>query len=223
MYSFLSALIIYDDLSKQAVAYRQMSLLLRRPPGREAYPGDVFYLHSRLLERAAKMNEKFGGGSLTALPIIETQGGDVSAYIPTNVSLQHDLPPYSRISPSSRSFPLRTVRSSWRLNSSSVVFVPLSTLVSLSLGLVLLPRRKGLLGSPVSFVIYHCVLSKIMKKFAGSLKLYLAQYREVAAFAQFGSDLDASTRFLLARGARLTELLSRSNIAILEHLLTLVK
>ncbi|KAI0305980.1 ATP synthase F1 alpha subunit [Multifurca ochricompacta] len=159
------ALIIYDDLSKQAVAYRQMSLLLRRPPGREAYPGDVFYLHSRLLERAAKMNDKFGGGSLTALPIIETQGGDVSAYIPTNIFLEAEL------------F-FRGVRPA--IN------------VGLSVSRV---------GSAAQ--------TKIMKKFAGSLKLYLAQYREVAAFAQFGSDLDASTRFLLARGARLTELLKQ--------------
>ncbi|KAH9924723.1 P-loop containing nucleoside triphosphate hydrolase protein [Fomitopsis serialis] len=155
------ALIIYDDLSKQAVAYRQMSLLLRRPPGREAYPGDVFYLHSRLLERAAKMSEKFGGGSLTALPIIETQGGDVSAYIPTNAELF-----------------FRGVRPA--IN------------VGLSVSRV---------GSAAQ--------TKVMKKFAGSLKLYLAQYREVAAFAQFGSDLDASTRFLLSRGARLTELLKQ--------------
>jgi len=167
------ALIIYDDLSKQAVAYRQMSLLLRRPPGREAYPGDVFYLHSRLLERAAKMNEKFGGGSLTALPIIETQGGDVSAYIPTNVISITD----GQIFLEAELF-FRGVRPA--IN------------VGLSVSRV---------GSAAQ--------TKIMKKFAGSLKLYLAQYREVAAFAQFGSDLDASTRFLLARGARLTELLKQ--------------
>ncbi|KAG5721325.1 hypothetical protein E4T56_gene17093, partial [Termitomyces sp. T112] len=152
------ALIIYDDLSKQAVAYRQMSLLLRRPPGREAYPGDVFYLHSRLLERAAKMSDKFGGGSLTALPIIETQGGDVSAYIPTNVISITD----GQIFLEAELF-FRGVRPA--IN------------VGLSVSRV---------GSAAQ--------TKIMKKFAGSLKLYLAQYREVAAFAQFGSDLDASTR-----------------------------
>ncbi|CAL1714835.1 unnamed protein product [Somion occarium] len=167
------ALIVYDDLSKQAVAYRQMSLLLRRPPGREAYPGDVFYLHSRLLERAAKMNENFGGGSLTALPIIETQGGDVSAYIPTNVISITD----GQIFLEAELF-FRGVRPA--IN------------VGLSVSRV---------GSAAQ--------TKIMKKFAGSLKLYLAQYREVAAFAQFGSDLDASTRFLLSRGARLTELLKQ--------------
>ncbi|KAL7414713.1 ATP synthase F1 alpha subunit [Mrakia frigida] len=167
------ACIIYDDLSKQAVAYRQMSLLLRRPPGREAYPGDVFYLHSRLLERAAKMSEKFGGGSLTALPIIETQGGDVSAYIPTNV-------------------------------------------ISITDGQVFLEAElffKGVrpainVGLSVSRV-GSAAQTKIMKAVAGSLKLYLAQFREVAAFAQFGSDLDASTRFLLSRGSRLTELLKQ--------------
>ncbi|RXW23052.1 hypothetical protein EST38_g2824 [Candolleomyces aberdarensis] len=167
------ALIVYDDLSKQAVAYRQMSLLLRRPPGREAYPGDVFYLHSRLLERAAKMSDKFGGGSLTALPIIETQGGDVSAYIPTNVISITD----GQIFLEAELF-FRGVRPA--IN------------VGLSVSRV---------GSAAQ--------TKIMKKFAGSLKLYLAQYREVAAFAQFGSDLDASTRFLLNRGARLTELLKQ--------------
>jgi len=134
-------LIIYDDLSKQAVAYRQMSLLLRRPPGREAYPGDVFYLHSRLLERAAKMNDKFGGGSLTALPIIETQGGDVSAYIPTNVGLLSFFE-FNISSASFRSFLSLTVRSSWKLSSSSVVSVPPSTSVFPSLVSVLLPKRK---------------------------------------------------------------------------------
>ncbi|ODN74461.1 ATP synthase subunit alpha, mitochondrial, variant [Cryptococcus amylolentus CBS 6039] len=167
------ALIIYDDLSKQAVAYRQMSLLLRRPPGREAYPGDVFYLHSRLLERAAKMNESLGAGSLTALPIIETQGGDVSAYIPTNV-------------------------------------------ISITDGQIFLEAElffKGVrpainVGLSVSRV-GSAAQTKLMKSVAGSLKLYLAQYREVAAFAQFGSDLDASTRYLLNRGARLTELLKQ--------------
>ncbi|KAF8202372.1 P-loop containing nucleoside triphosphate hydrolase protein [Pholiota molesta] len=170
---WVNALIVYDDLSKQAVAYRQMSLLLRRPPGREAYPGDVFYLHSRLLERAAKMSDKFGGGSLTALPIIETQGGDVSAYIPTNVISITD----GQIFLEAELF-FRGVRPA--IN------------VGLSVSRV---------GSAAQ--------TKIMKKFAGSLKLYLAQYREVAAFAQFGSDLDASTRFLLSRGARLTELLKQ--------------
>lgn len=167
------ALIIYDDLSKQAVAYRQMSLLLRRPPGREAYPGDVFYLHSRLLERAAKMNESCGSGSLTALPIIETQGGDVSAYIPTNV-------------------------------------------ISITDGQIFLEAElffKGIrpainVGLSVSRVGSAAQI-KAMKQVAGSLKLFLAQYREVAAFAQFGSDLDASTQFLLNRGARLTELLKQ--------------
>ncbi|KAI7860504.1 ATP synthase subunit alpha [Circinella umbellata] len=167
------SLIIYDDLSKQAVAYRQMSLLLRRPPGREAYPGDVFYLHSRLLERAAKMNKSFGYGSMTALPIIETQGGDVSAYIPTNV-------------------------------------------ISITDGQIFLEAElffKGIrpainVGLSVSRV-GSAAQTKAMKQVAGSLKLFLAQYREVAAFAQFGSDLDASTQFLLNRGARLTELLKQ--------------
>ncbi|KAK7191557.1 Alpha subunit of the F1 sector of mitochondrial F1F0 ATP synthase [Paraphaeosphaeria sporulosa] len=167
------ALIIYDDLSKQAVAYRQMSLLLRRPPGREAYPGDVFYLHSRLLERAAKMNDKLGGGSLTALPIIETQGGDVSAYIPTNV-------------------------------------------ISITDGQIFLEAElfyKGVrpainVGLSVSRVGSAAQL-KAMKQVAGSLKLFLAQYREVAAFAQFGSDLDAATKQTLNRGERLTELLKQ--------------
>lgn len=167
------SLIIYDDLSKQAVAYRQMSLLLRRPPGREAYPGDVFYLHSRLLERAAKMNKSFGYGSMTALPIIETQGGDVSAYIPTNV-------------------------------------------ISITDGQIFLEAElffKGIrpainVGLSVSRV-GSAAQTKAMKQVAGSMKLFLAQYREVAAFAQFGSDLDASTQFLLNRGARLTELLKQ--------------
>ncbi|KAJ9484818.1 hypothetical protein VN97_g8538 [Penicillium thymicola] len=167
------AVIIYDDLSKQAVAYRQMSLLLRRPPGREAYPGDVFYLHSRLLERAAKMNKTHGAGSLTALPIIETQGGDVSAYIPTNV-------------------------------------------ISITDGQIFLEAElfyKGIrpainVGLSVSRV-GSAAQVKAMKQVAGSLKLFLAQYREVAAFAQFGSDLDASTKQTLARGERLTELLKQ--------------
>ncbi|KAM7199299.1 P-loop containing nucleoside triphosphate hydrolase protein [Rhypophila sp. PSN 637] len=167
------SLVIYDDLSKQAVAYRQMSLLLRRPPGREAYPGDVFYLHSRLLERAAKMNKTHGGGSMTALPVIETQGGDVSAYIPTNV-------------------------------------------ISITDGQIFLEAElfyKGIrpainVGLSVSRVGSAAQL-KAMKQVAGSLKLFLAQYREVAAFAQFGSDLDAATKQTLARGERLTELLKQ--------------
>lgn len=167
------ALIIYDDLSKQAVAYRQMSLLLRRPPGREAYPGDVFYLHSRLLERAAKMNENHGNGSLTALPVIETQAGDVSAYIPTNV-------------------------------------------ISITDGQIFLETElfyKGIrpainVGLSVSRVGSAAQI-KAMKQVAGSMKLELAQYREVAAFAQFGSDLDAATQQLLNRGEKLTELLKQ--------------
>lgn len=167
------SLVIFDDLSKQAVAYRQMSLLLRRPPGREAYPGDVFYLHSRLLERAAKMNIKLGGGSMTALPVIETQGGDVSAYIPTNV-------------------------------------------ISITDGQIFLEAElfyKGIrpainVGLSVSRV-GSAAQVKAMKQVAGSLKLFLAQYREVAAFAQFGSDLDAATKQTLNRGERLTELLKQ--------------
>ncbi len=170
----MHALIVYDDLSKQAVAYRQMSLLLRRPPGREAYPGDVFYLHSRLLERAAKLNDKSGGGSLTALPIIETQAGDVSAYIPTNV-------------------------------------------ISITDGQIFLETElfnQGIrpavnVGLSVSRV-GSAAQTKAMKKVAGSIKLELAQYREMAAFAQFGSDLDASTQQLLNRGAKLTELLKQN-------------
>ena len=170
----MHALIIYDDLSKQAVAYRQMSLLLRRPPGREAYPGDVFYLHSRLLERAAKLNVKNGGGSLTALPIIETQAGDVSAYIPTNV-------------------------------------------ISITDGQIFLETElfnQGIrpavnVGLSVSRV-GSAAQTKAMKKVAGSIKLELAQYREMAAFAQFGSDLDVSTQKLLNRGSKLTELLKQN-------------
>jgi F-type H+-transporting ATPase subunit alpha len=169
----MHALVVYDDLSKQAVAYRQMSLLLRRPPGREAYPGDVFYLHSRLLERAAKMNEANGSGSLTALPVIETQAGDVSAYIPTNV-------------------------------------------ISITDGQIFLETElfyKGIrpavnVGLSVSRVGSAAQI-KAMKQVAGSVKLELAQYREMAAFAQFASDMDASTRALLERGARLTELLKQ--------------
>ena len=169
----MHALIIYDDLSKQAVAYRQMSLILRRPPGREAYPGDVFYLHSRLLERAAKLSDEHGGGSLTALPIIETQGGDVSAYIPTNV-------------------------------------------ISITDGQIFLETElfnQGIrpainVGLSVSRV-GSAAQTKAMKKVSGSMKLELAQYREMAAFAQFGSDLDASTQQLLNRGCKLTELLKQ--------------
>ncbi|RVQ65489.1 F0F1 ATP synthase subunit alpha [Croceicoccus ponticola] len=169
----MHAVIVYDDLSKQAVAYRQMSLLLRRPPGREAYPGDVFYLHSRLLERAAKMNDEMGGGSLTALPIIETQAGDVSAYIPTNVISITD----------------------------GQIF--------LETGLFYQGVRPAInVGLSVSRV-GGAAQTKAMKKVAGSIKLELAQYREMAAFAQFGSDLDASTQKLLNRGARLTELLKQ--------------
>ena len=169
----MHALIIYDDLSKHAVAYRQMSLLLRRPPGREAYPGDVFYLHSRLLERAAKLNDDKGGGSLTALPIIETQAGDVAAYIPTNV-------------------------------------------ISITDGQIFLETElfnQGIrpavnVGLSVSRV-GSAAQTKAMKKVAGSIKLELAQYREMAAFAQFGSDLDATTQKLLNRGSKLTELLKQ--------------
>ncbi|MDD2876096.1 MAG: F0F1 ATP synthase subunit alpha [Acidiphilium sp.] len=169
----MHALIVYDDLSKQAVAYRQMSLLLRRPPGREAYPGDVFYLHSRLLERAAKMSDEFGGGSLTALPVIETQAGDIGGYIPTNV-------------------------------------------ISITDGQIFLETElffKGIrpavnVGASVSRVGSAAQI-KAMKQVAGKIKLDLAQYREMASFAQFASDLDASTQKLLARGARLTELLKQ--------------
>ncbi len=167
------AVIIYDDLSKHAVAYRQMSLLLRRPPGREAYPGDVFYLHSRLLERAAKMNDANGGGSLTALPVIETQAGDVSAYIPTNVISITD----------------------------GQIF--------LETGLFYKGIRPAInVGLSVSRVGSAAQI-KAMKQVAGRIKLELAQYREMAAFAQFASDLDASTQRLLARGARLTEVLKQ--------------
>jgi len=173
----MHALIVYDDLSKQSVAYRQMSLLLRRPPGREAFPGDVFYLHSRLLERAAKMSDDTGSGSLTALPVIETQAGDVSAYIPTNV-------------------------------------------ISITDGQIFLETElfyKGIrpainVGLSVSRV-GSAAQVKAMKQVAGTMKLELAQYREVAAFAQFGSDLDASTQYLLNRGARLTEVLKQGQFA----------
>ncbi len=169
----MHAMICYDDLSKQAVAYRQMSLLLRRPPGREAYPGDVFYLHSRLLERAAKMSDANGGGSLTALPIIETQAGDVSAYIPTNV-----------ISITDGQIFLET----------ELFFRGIRPAVNVGLSV-------SRVGSAAQI--------KAMKKVSGSIKLELAQYREMASFAQFASDLDASTQKLLARGARLTELLKQ--------------
>ena len=169
----MHAVIVYDDLTKQAVAYRQMSLLLRRPPGREAYPGDVFYLHSRLLERAAKMNNDNGGGSLTALPIIETQAGDVSAYIPTNV-----------ISITDGQIFLET----------ELFYQGVRPAINVGLSV----SRVG-----------SAAQTKAMKKVAGTIKLELAQYREMAAFAQFGSDLDASTQRLLNRGARLTELLKQ--------------
>src|SRR3982750_5494 len=173
----MHAVIVYDDLSKQAVAYRQMSLLLRRPPGREAYPGDVFYLHSRLLERAAKMNEDNGAGSLTALPVIETQAGDVSAYIPTNV-----------ISITDGQIFLET----------DLFYQGIRPAINVGLSV----SRVG-----------SAAQTKAMKKVSGSIKLELAQYREMAAFAQFGSDLDASTQKLLARGARLTELLKQAQYA----------
>jgi len=173
----MHALIVFDDLSKQAVAYRQMSLLLRRPPGREAYPGDVFYLHSRLLERAAKMNKDNGSGSLTALPIIETQAGDVSAYIPTNV-----------ISITDGQIFLET----------DLFFAGIRPAINVGLSV----SRVG-----------SAAQTKAMKKVSGSIKLELAQYREMAAFAQFGSDLDASTQKLLNRGARLTELLKQAQFS----------
>jgi F-type H+/Na+-transporting ATPase subunit alpha len=173
----MHAVIVYDDLSKQAVAYRQMSLLLRRPPGREAYPGDVFYLHSRLLERAAKMNDSMGGGSLTALPIIETQAGDVSAYIPTNV-----------ISITDGQIFLET----------DLFYQGIRPAINVGLSV----SRVG-----------SAAQTKAMKKVSGSIKLELAQYREMAAFAQFGSDLDASTQKLLNRGSRLTELLKQKQFS----------
>ena len=169
----MHALIIYDDLSKQAVAYRQMSLLLRRPPGREAYPGDVFYIHSRLLERAAKMSDEHGGGSLTALPIIETQAGDLAAYIPTNV-----------ISITDGQIFLET----------NLFFAGIRPAINVGLSV----SRVG-----------SAAQTKAMKKIAGPVKLELAQYREMAAFAQFASDLDASTKQLLNRGARLVEILKQ--------------
>ncbi|RVC83262.1 F0F1 ATP synthase subunit alpha [Mesorhizobium sp. M4A.F.Ca.ET.022.05.2.1] len=176
----MHALISYDDLSKQAVAYRQMSLLLRRPPGREAYPGDVFYLHSRLLERAAKLNDDLGGGSLTALPIIETQANDVSAYIPTNV-----------ISITDGQIFLET----------NLFFQGIRPAVNVGLSV-------SRVGSSAQI--------KAMKQVAGSIKGELAQYREMAAFAQFGSDLDAATQRLLNRGSRLTELLKQPQFSPLK-------
>ncbi len=176
----MHALIIYDDLSKQAVAYRQMSLLLRRPPGREAYPGDVFYLHSRLLERAAKLNDEHGSGSLTALPVIETQANDVSAYIPTNV-----------ISITDGQIFLET----------DLFYQGVRPAVNVGLSV----SRVG-----------SAAQTKAMKKVAGKIKLELAQYREMAAFAQFGSDLDAATQRLLNRGSRLTELLKQPQFSPLK-------
>ncbi len=184
----MHAVIIYDDLSKQAVAYRQMSLLLRRPPGREAYPGDVFYLHSRLLDRAAKMNADHGGGSLTALPVIETQAGDVAAYIPTNV-----------ISITDGQIFLET----------DLFYQGIRPAINVGLSV-------SRVGSAAQI--------KAMKQVAGRIKLELAQYREMAAFAQFGSDLDAATQRLLARGARLTELLKQgqySPLAIEEQVVVI--
>jgi F-type H+-transporting ATPase subunit alpha len=169
----MHAVIFYDDLTKQAVSYRQMSLLLRRPPGREAYPGDVFYLHSRLLERSAKMNDDLGAGSLTALPVIETQGNDVSAYIPTNV-----------ISITDGQIFLET----------DLFYKGIRPAVNVGLSV-------SRVGSAAQV--------KAMKQVSGSIKLELAQYREMEAFAQFASDLDASTQQLLARGARLTEVLKQ--------------
>ena len=184
----MHALIVYDDLSKQAVAYRQMSLLLRRPPGREAYPGDVFYLHSRLLERAAKMSDAHGGGSLTALPIIETQAGDISAYIPTNVISITD----------------------------GQIF--------LETGLFYKGIRPAInVGNSVSRV-GSAAQTKAMKQVAGGIKLQLAQYREMAAFSQFASDLDAATQQLLKRGERLTELLKQpqfSPLSVAEQVVVL--
>ena len=182
------ALVIYDDLSKHAASYREISLLLRRPPGREAYPGDVFYLHSRLLERSAKVSDKLGGGSLTALPIIETQAGDVSAYIPTNV-----------ISITDGQIFLET----------NLFYQGIRPAINVGLSV----SRVG-----------SAAQTKAMKKVSGSIKLELAQYREMAAFAQFGSDLDAATQRLLNRGARLTELLKQpqySPLAVEEQVVSI--
>jgi F-type H+-transporting ATPase subunit alpha len=176
----MHGLIVYDDLSKQAVAYRQMSLLLRRPPGREAFPGDVFYLHSRLLERAAKLSDKMGGGSLTALPVIETQASDVSAYIPTNV-----------ISITDGQIFLET----------ELFFQGIRPAVNVGISV-------SRVGSAAQI--------KAMKQVAGTIKLELAQYREMAAFAQFGSDLDAATQKLLNRGSKLTELLKQGQYSPLK-------
>ena len=176
----MHAVIAYDDLSKQAVAYRQMSLLLRRPPGREAYPGDVFYLHSRLLERAAKLNDEHGAGSLTALPVIETQANDVSAYIPTNV-----------ISITDGQIFLET----------DLFYQGIRPAVNVGLSVSRVGSRAQ---------------TKAMKQVAGKIKGELAQYREMAAFAQFGSDLDAATQKMLARGARLTELLKQPQFSPLK-------
>jgi F-type H+-transporting ATPase subunit alpha len=176
----MHALIVYDDLSKQAVAYRQMSLLLRRPPGREAYPGDVFYLHSRLLERAAKLNADHGSGSLTALPVIETQANDVSAYIPTNV-----------ISITDGQIFLET----------DLFYQGIRPAVNVGLSV-------SRVGSSAQI--------KAMKQVAGKIKGELAQYRELAAFAQFGSDLDATTQRILARGDRLTELMKQGQFSPLQ-------
>ena len=184
----MHAVIVYDDLSKQAVAYRQMSLLLRRPPGREAYPGDVFYLHSRLLERAAKLNDKMGSGSLTALPVIETQAGDVSAYIPTNV-----------ISITDGQIFLET----------DLFYRGIRPAINVGLSV-------SRVGSAAQI--------KAMKQVAGRIKLELAQYREMAAFSQFASDLDPATQRLLARGARLTELLKQpqySPMAVEEQVISI--
>ncbi|MBD7941505.1 F0F1 ATP synthase subunit alpha [Brevundimonas guildfordensis] len=184
----MHGLIIYDDLSKQAVAYRQMSLLLRRPPGREAYPGDVFYLHSRLLERSAKLNEDYGSGSLTALPIIETQANDVSAYIPTNVI---------------------SITDGQIFLESDLFYQGIRPAVNVGISV-------SRVGSSAQI--------KAMKQVAGSIKGELAQYREMAAFAKFGSDLDVSTQRLLARGARLTELLKQpqySPLAVEEQVVSI--
>jgi proton translocating ATP synthase F1 alpha subunit len=179
-------LIIYDDLSKQAVAYRQMSLLLRRPPGREAYPGDVFYLHSRLLERAAKLNNDFGGGSLTALPVIETQAGDVSAYIPTNVI---------------------SITDGQIFLESELFYKGVRPAINVGLSV----SRVGSAAQP-----------RAMKAVAGSLKLELAQYREVEAFASFGSELDETTQQVLTRGARLIEILNQAPHDPLDALVQIV-
>ena len=184
----MHALIVYDDLSKQATAYRQMSLLLRRPPGREAYPGDVFYLHSRLLERAAKMSDANGSGSLTALPIIETQGNDVSAFIPTNV-----------ISITDGQIFLET----------NLFFKGVRPAINVGLSV----SRVG-----------SAAQTKAMKKVAGSIKLELAQFREMEVFSQFASDLDAATQRLLARGARLTEILKQgqySPLSVAEQVMSI--